>query len=246
VSQAEPAIAASGSEALASINARLAALRAAGADRLDPTAMHFLEALARRAASQAAAVRAVLETRMEQATVSLEARLQQARARANDLLSAELPHFSQAEETLQAHAHAGDVPGLKRALSDLRAQARSLALSDLTRQLEQEAARHAGVSGARPELKTLRNARTTWSRLSADKQVAQALAQAPKNAGPINSHMLMLRSLELMREISPDYLHRFISYADSLLRLEECAPKQAEKADKVDKKRVRTLRSKTV
>ena len=37
--------------------------------------------------------------------------------------------------------------------------------------------------------------------------------------------MLVLRSLALMRELSPDYLNRFISYADTLVCLE-----QAEKA----------------
>ena len=50
--------------------------------------------------------------------------------------------------------------------------------------------------------------------------MAQALGQAPANAGPINSHMLVLRSLALMRDISPDYLNRFLSYADTLLCLD--------------------------
>jgi len=51
--------------------------------------------------------------------------------------------------------------------------------------------------------------------------VTQALGQAPKNAGPINSHMLVLRSLALMREISPDYLNQFTSYVDALLCLDQ-------------------------
>lgn len=76
-------------------------------------------------------------------------------------------------------------------------------------------------AGPRPELKTIRNFRNTWSKLSVDKQVAQALEQAPRNAGPINSHMLVLRSLALMREVSPDYLNRFITYADTLLCLDQ-------------------------
>jgi len=55
------------------------------------------------------------------------------------------------------------------------------------------------------------------SRISVAKQVNQALSQAPHNAGPINSHMLVLRSLELMRDISPDYLNRFVGYVDTLI-----------------------------
>jgi hypothetical protein len=53
------------------------------------------------------------------------------------------------------------------------------------------------------------------------KRVTQALDQAPKNAGPINSHRLVLQSLALMREISPDYLNRFTSYVDALLCLDQ-------------------------
>jgi hypothetical protein len=76
------------------------------------------------------------------------------------------------------------------------------------------------VSPAR-ELKSLRYFRSTWSRLSAEQQLAQALAQAPENAGPLNSHLLVLRALQLMQDVSPDYLQRFMSYADTLLWLEQ-------------------------
>jgi len=72
----------------------------------------------------------------------------------------------------------------------------------------------------RAELRAVADFRNTWAKLSADKHVTTALSQAPQNAGPINSHMLMLRSLALMRTISPDYLNRFLSYADALLCLE--------------------------
>ena len=56
--------------------------------------------------------------------------------------------------------------------------------------------------------------------MSVDKQLALAMKQAPKNAGPINSHMLVLRSLAMMQELSPDYLSRMVSYVDTLLLLD--------------------------
>ena len=73
--------------------------------------------------------------------------------------------------------------------------------------------------------------------ISVQKQVNQAIAQAPQNAGPINSHMLVLRSLGLMRDISPDYLNRFMAHVDTLLCLEEAGkvkltPKRAVSAAK--------------
>lgn len=75
------------------------------------------------------------------------------------------------------------------------------------------------------------------SQISVQKQVTQAIAQAPQNAGPINSHMLVLRSLGLMREISPDYLNRFMAHVDTLLCLDEAGkgkltPKKAASAAK--------------
>jgi hypothetical protein len=114
----------------------------------------------------------------------------------------------------------------------------------------QAGVRHTSPNG--PELKSVRMFRNTWSKLSADKQLKAALDQAPKNAGPINSHMLVLRSLALMRALSPDYFNRFISYADTLVHLEQsekpkAAPPKPEVQDAVGKKpkprRTRTRQS---
>jgi hypothetical protein len=119
---------------------------------------------------------------------------------------------------------ASDYKGLQRLIVTLKAREQCASLTGLVRQLEhhpQESVEERIAQNAEPraELKTIRNHRNTWSKLSVDLQVAQALEQAPKNAGPINSHMLVLRSLALMRDVSPDYLNRFMSYADTLLRL---------------------------
>ena len=97
----------------------------------------------------------------------------------------------------------------------------------------------AASDGARPHKSSMPNAwraespriqqfRKQLGQISVQKQVTQAMAQAPQNAGPINSHMLVLRSLGLMREASPDYLGRFMVYLDTLLCLD--APKAQFKA----------------
>jgi hypothetical protein len=78
-----------------------------------------------------------------------------------------------------------------------------------------------GHGGAPSELKSVKYFRNTWSKLSVDQQVKHAMLQAPQNAGPINSHMVSLRSLTLMRDISPDYLNRFMTYMDSLSCLDQ-------------------------
>lgn len=82
--------------------------------------------------------------------------------------------------------------------------------------------------------------RQQLGKISVQKQVSQAIAQAPPNAGPINSHMLVLRSLGLMRDLSPDYLNRFMGYVDTLLFLDAPAtvkttPKKAAPASKSER-----------
>ena len=69
--------------------------------------------------------------------------------------------------------------------------------------------------------RTVQFFKRTWSRLSADQRLAQARATLPENAGPLNSHHLVHRSLTLMRELSPEYLERFVGYIDALQWLEQ-------------------------
>jgi len=73
----------------------------------------------------------------------------------------------------------------------------------------------------RAESPRIQQFRKQLGQISVQKQVSKAIAQAPQNAGPINSHMLVLRSLSLMREASTDYLGRFMVYLDTLMCLEE-------------------------
>ena len=171
-------------------------LRKAGADQVDPVRLHYLEALAARADAQQDHVKELLSKKLAKATVELSDRINEivAKAGTSDV----------------AHSPA--------------VQPRTL-LVELTRYLlehthDASLQPQANQIGMRSELKAVRQFRSTWSKLSADKQLNHELDQAPKNAGPINSHMLVLRSLALMRDISPDYLNRFISYADTLVYLD--------------------------
>jgi hypothetical protein len=68
----------------------------------------------------------------------------------------------------------------------------------------------------------MRYFRNTWAKLSVDRRVsASNRARSKDHAGPLNSHLLVLRSFALMRNISPDYLNRFVSYVDTLLWLDQ-------------------------
>jgi hypothetical protein len=60
-----------------------------------------------------------------------------------------------------------------------------------------------------------------WRRLSTEKQLRHSLQQVPGNAGPLNSSSLVHRSLSLMHALSPGYLQHFLSYVDTLSRIEQ-------------------------
>ncbi|MFC7513736.1 DUF2894 domain-containing protein [Herbaspirillum sp. GCM10030257] len=223
------------------LNALIVSLRTAGADRFDPVRLHYIDVLAKRAMAHQGSVRRMLDAKLAKALAAFRERFEQAQCDAREAVGRNVQQYPHAASDLQALLDAGDFKGLRQFIATLKAREQCASLSALVHRLEhhspesaESAYTRAGTkfgmhaemhaetpSRTRSELKTIRKFRNTWSKLSADKQVAQALEQAPTNAGPINSHMLVLRSLALMRDISPDYLNRFMSYADTLLCLDQ-------------------------
>lgn len=177
--------------------ARLAALRARGAEHLDPLHFRFLEALARRSAEAHGLARPLLETRLAQA-------LDAYAARCDDMPG---PAGLPPEPSPQTAAPSP----LAELLAHLARQNRAAFAGP----------QPAGTAAAPAELKALSVFRESWSKLRVDQQFHQALADEPENAGPLNSHLLVLRALRRMRDISPGYLKHFMAYADALLWLEQ-------------------------
>ncbi|MCP5163370.1 MAG: DUF2894 domain-containing protein [Hahellaceae bacterium] len=71
------------------------------------------------------------------------------------------------------------------------------------------------------ELNAVQLFRESWIKRNFDKLVAQAVKDGPESPGPLNPDMLMIRSLTTLRDCSPSYLYRYISYLDTLLWLEQ-------------------------
>jgi hypothetical protein len=202
----------------------LASLRAEGADRLDPARFHYLEALSRRLPGQPAPVQRVLAARLQQAVADYAARAHAGAKVANR--PSEEPGGRQAASPAARVALESPLARLNR---DLATRARA----------EEDSARTddgASLSG----LKSVRQFGEVWSRISAEQQVLQAQHRGPENAGPLNSHKLMVRSLSLMRSLSPDYLRRFLAQMDALLWLEQANARPA----RVPAKSARTPRAK--
>ena len=207
-------------------DADIASLRLLGADKFDPVRFHYLQALAHRANTHQESVKRILDGKLRQALMTFKQRFAHEQRLAKDAVERVSPQHPQAAASLQRLLKTGDFKGLRLCIATLEQNDQGTSLGDLVRHLVQQSAENVetglvGNVGLRPELRTARIFRSTWSKLSVDNRVTKALAQAPKNAGPINSHSLVLRSLALMRDISPDYLNRFTSFVDTLLCLEQ-------------------------
>ena len=216
--------------------ARLDGWRAQGADRLDPVRFRYLEALGSRLEACAPSVQRLLDERLERALAEHERRLQQAQnsltEQAGRLQQAHPAHARTLRTTLQE----GDAAGLRRLAILLQTPA-ATALAQLNSQLRAPA-QSSGMHGSpglpatqnvapEPgggEMRSLWRFRQVWTKVAAQDKVQRALQREPRNAGPLNSHMLVLRTIELMRDLSPDYLGRFVTQLDTLLWLEQASP----------------------
>ena len=188
----------------------LQTLRDAGAAQRNAVRWHYIEVLAERTRAQTGPAQALLNEKLGQALRDFEA---------CTFMPPEVQDPPPATEP------------------SARPSPLALLLREIVPPADTAPSGTAAWSGESPRVRQFRK---QLRKISVHKQVSQAIAQAPQNAGPINSHMLVVRALGLMRDISPDYLNRFMAYADTLLCLDETdkartLPKKTSKAGKTVK-----------
>jgi len=194
-------------ETVPSPQARLDALRAAE-QRLDPLRLHYLEQLAQRSVAAPEAVRQILDSKLAVALTELE----QALVKAADL--------ADGHEREQAAPLKTPVTPLVE-LSQYLQRAKQAA----SHQLEPSSLgdKLVNATETNAEMASVQRFRQTWSRIAAVDEVSKASQRGPDNAGPLNSHRLVLRSLVMLRELSPHYLQRFLSQVQTLQWLEQAS-----------------------
>lgn len=192
----------------AECGARLDALRQSGADRVAPVRVAYLAALGRRAVKQPEAIRRLLTEKIarEAAELARQASIPTEEAADPPALAAGNP-LAELLAYIAEHTVALPTPNLVSAVIESTPQSST-----------------EGFPAAAPELKSVAYFRSTWSKLLTEQQLTQTLAKAPENAGPMNSQHLVLRSLQRMRDLSPEYLQGFMSYIDTLVWLEHSSP----------------------
>lgn len=78
------------------------------------------------------------------------------------------------------------------------------------------------------ELQSMKVFRESIKHVNIDRIIDRAINDYPENPGPHNPHMLAIKSLTQMQQLSPHYLRRFASYIETLLWLEKNAAKLSE------------------
>ena len=230
------------------LSAALAQLRANGARGFDPVRFQYLAAMTRRALALPEPAATLVADKARAALGHYHNDFQRARQRAEDDLELLAAADPAAREALQELLQCGDFRGLRRAAARLQGAGSAASPAALTRLLaadpasssasatlasamaeqEQDTLGQAGggepsTPGERAELKAFAPLRETLAALASARLLEREQRRKPADSGPLNPQMLALRSLESMRELSPAYLDKFVSYLDALFWLEKAA-----------------------
>jgi len=208
---------------------RLAAWRAQHAERLDPLRFRFLEALARRTEAQQGKTRELLEQKLSALLDAYAAALDASSQNAGDPDADAAMRSTQPSplDALLAQYRAAAAPTMSGtdaepgSGTDNTAGATSQAVPMAAEATTSSPAATAAARLAAPQLPAVEEARRLWTELRSRSQLRQSLQQAPADAGPLNSGVLVHRSLALMRTLSPGYLQHFLSYVDALSWLQQ-------------------------
>ena len=233
---------------LSAINDQLATLREQGAHRYAPVRFRYLEAqterlgtLARVSATPLARLATSLarfQEDFQHEGAQVDAQLAEqgltdsfAALREQGDLKALLRHLRSRQQQLAPPAFAALQESYTRSQDSLEEEPDSDPVIALLRQQEQRVlASHgvdtpsAPVTDARPrELKALRQVRAKQHSQRKRQRIEQAIHQTPSDAGPLNSHRLVSRALETLRDLSPAYLDHLVTQVDTLMWLEKRA-----------------------
>jgi len=121
-----------------------------------------------------------------------------------------------------------DIIGKQRAVVQESANAHQ-SLDEILHKQEQSARVEAGCAQLKVndshsshfELQSMKGYRESKKYFNIDKVIARAINDFPENAGPHNPHMLAIKSLMHMQDLSPQYLRRFAGYTETILFLEK-------------------------
>ncbi|WP_254902541.1 DUF2894 domain-containing protein [Trinickia caryophylli] len=187
--------------------------RASGADRMDRLRFDLIDAMERRTAGYGGEPRKVLDDKLARLVEAYAADLERTCAEAR---------CNAGQDAAAACADTGaDIGRGRQARGPLGELADKLSSRWPASGQDDTERGGRAQAGVEPPTDVVDYFRGVWSKVSTERQLRQSLEQVPGNAGPLNSNSLVYRALMLMRELSPDYLQRFMAYADTLSWMEQ-------------------------
>lgn len=199
----------------------LAVLREQGAAGFDPARWRYLEVLAERLPTLAEAARGSVIARFTTALADYQQRWQSAAVPATVAPAAREPRPSALAELVQRLSQHPISQPLAAPVPPPVATGEGAAEAVANAAEAPVPTPPVPNSVPNSELKAVHYFRETWTQLSIDRLLSQSLARAPAHAGPLNSHLLILRALTVMRDTAPAYLSSFMAYAEALLWLDQ-------------------------
>jgi len=218
----------------ATVRQGIADLEQSGARRFAPVRFRFIETMARRAREQKPPVRAILEEKALVALADYRTDFLTAQGHAATIVTRILERFPASAERVRSLFAGADFSAVERLHARLNRQGGPKAgteeaspLGSLTEEINQRAlaAGDSVRSGPAGEPHSVRQFRELLVKLDSEKLVTRAIKEGPAAPGPLNAQALVIRTLAALRDLSPDYLNRFVCYADTLLWLEQAGEK---------------------
>jgi hypothetical protein len=211
-------------KALAALEAGITELEADGGDHFQKVRVQFIKSMAERARRQDPVVAGIVASKalvaLEAYRIDLSREHERVAAIVEEASACKTPAATPLSSLVHALEHrqvAGEESPSQDPLGELLQRQENEVLKSFA-----EAAGDAATPPAPPEreLKSARYFRELGQQRTAESRIAHAAQEAPEDSGPLNPQKLAIRSLIVMRELSPSYLRRFVSYVDTLFWLE--------------------------
>lgn len=235
---------------LPALQQRLETLRGRGAANSFASRCQMIDSLLIRCTKRSPAVSQRLCNTASQALSRLQSDFEQRHARA-------LQHLQQAAlpADQQQHCHQllqqGRFGCLAKAIQNYRASTpHSSPLAGLLAELSPGASpqqsQNAQLSlplNSATELPSVSEFRQLWVSINSERRVELAVEEGPEEAGPLNQDKLAIRTLTAMQQLAPEYLTRYLTYADTLLWLQQAQLDSKKATAKHAKKPIKKAKS---
>ena len=233
-------------DTIAALEADLAALKAVGGDHFDVVQFRFIESMTEKAGKRCEPVANIVANKALAALTAYQLALERELQSANTMIAEIGARHPAAAPQLQALFASHRFSAVKGLAASLDRRAAKTPLAELLKGLESrsQTADETSLSGSMSanlqeqestliaadsceptalpteELSSAQYFRNLRQQRAAQDRISRALQEAPEDSGPLNPQKLVIRSMLAMRDLSPGYLARFVSYVDTLFWLE--------------------------